>query len=111
MFKSVEYVGFEVIALQGVSTASEATTRQRDKLANVIGDRRIPAVFTETSVPPVILKGALDDVYAKHKHSVKLIEGENALFSDALGQPGSPGGTYTGMIRHNVRVIVEALRQ
>jgi manganese/zinc/iron transport system substrate-binding protein len=32
------------------------------------------------------------------------------LFSDAMGKPGTPEGTYPGMVRHNVRTIVEALR-
>ncbi len=102
--------GFEVIGLQGVSTASETGTQQRDQLASRIAQRRIPAVFTETSVPPVGLEGVLDDVYKKTKLRVRLIGDENALYSDALGPPGSPGATYTGMIRHNVGVIVEALR-
>ena len=35
--------------------------------------------------------------------------GSVALYSDALGPPDSPGGTYPGMIRHNVKAIVEAL--
>ena len=102
--------GFEVIGLQGVSTASELGTPQRDKLATLIGERRIPAVFTETSVPSVGLQGVLDDVYAKKKYTVKLVGGDNALYSDALGPPNSPGATYPGMIRHNVTAIVEALR-
>jgi len=102
--------GFEVIGLQGVSTASEVGTPQRDKLATLIGERRIPAVFTETSVPPVGLKGVLDDVYAKKKYTVHLVGGDDALYSDALGGPGSPGETYPGMIRHNVNVIVGALK-
>ena len=33
---------------------------------------------------------------------MKLVGGDDALYSDALGPPGSPGGTYPGMIRHNV---------
>jgi manganese/zinc/iron transport system substrate-binding protein len=102
--------GFEVIGLQGVSTASELGTPQRDKLATLIAERRIPAVFTETSVPSVGLQGVLDDVYAKKKYKVDLIGDDKALYSDALGPPDSPGGTYPGMIRHNVKVIVEALR-
>jgi manganese/zinc/iron transport system substrate-binding protein len=101
--------GFEVIGLQGVSTASETGTAQRDKLANTIGQRKIPAVFTETSVPDDGLKAVLDDVRRKYKHDVKLVGGDDALYSDALGGPGSPGETYPGMIRHNVKVIVEAL--
>ena len=32
------------------------------------------------------------------------------LFSDAMGDPGTPEGTYEGMIRHNVKTIVEALK-
>jgi manganese/zinc/iron transport system substrate-binding protein len=101
--------GFEVVGLQGVSTASEVGTPQRDKLAQLISERHIPAVFTETSVPQVGLKAVLDDVYSRKKYTVKLVGGDNALYSDALGPPDSPGGTYPGMIRHNVKVIVEAL--
>jgi manganese/zinc/iron transport system substrate-binding protein len=101
--------GFEVVGLQGVSTASEVGTPQRDKLAQLISERHVPAVFTETSVPQVGLKAVLDDVYAKKKYTVKLVGGDNALYSDALGPPDSPGGTYPGMIRHNAKVIVEAL--
>lgn len=101
--------GYEVIGLEGVSTASELGTPQRDKLANIIGTRKIPAVFTETSVPSDGLKGVLDDVKAKYMHDVKLVGGESALYSDALGEATSPGATYPGMIRHNVAVIVEAL--
>jgi manganese/zinc/iron transport system substrate-binding protein len=102
--------GFEVIGLQGVSTASETGTQQRDQLANQIAERGIPAVFTETSVPPVGLQSVLDDVFTKTKRRVNLVGGENALYSDALGPPGSPGATYPGMIRSNVKAIVEALR-
>jgi manganese/zinc/iron transport system substrate-binding protein len=100
---------FEVIGLQGVSTASETGTAQRDKLANTIGQRKIPAVFAETSVVDEGLRAVLDDVRKKYKHEVKLVGGEDALYSDALGPPDSPGATYPGMIRHNVQVIVEAL--
>jgi manganese/zinc/iron transport system substrate-binding protein len=101
---------FEVIGLQGVSTASEVGTAQRDALSKTLGGRGIPAVFTETSTPADGLKAVLDDVRKQYKHDVKLVGGDNALFSDALGEPGSSGGTYPGMIRHNVSVIVEALK-
>ena len=32
------------------------------------------------------------------------------LFSDAMGDSGTPDGTYEGMILHNVKTIVEALK-
>lgn len=103
--------GFEVIGLQGVSTASELGTPQRAKLANTLGERKIPAVFTETSVPSDGLKAALDDVRSKYRHEVALVGGDDALYSDALDVPGKPGGTYIGMVKHNVAVIVEALKK
>ena len=43
------------------------------------------------------------------RHDVRLVGGDSALYSDALGEPGTPTGTYPGMVRHNVRVIVGAL--
>ncbi len=100
--------GFEVIGLQGVSTASEVGTSRRNELARTIADRKIPAVFTETSVPDDGLKAVLDDV-AKWNHTVKLVGDQDALFSDSLGSPGVTGATYIGMVKHNVGVIVRSL--
>lgn len=101
--------GYEVRGLQGVSTASETGSADRQQLARFLGERGIPAVFTETSTPPQGLLAVLETCQRDYKHSVRLIGGDNALFSDALGEPGTPGGTYPGMIRHNVNAIVEAL--
>lgn len=102
--------GYEVRGLQGVSTASETGIADRQSLANYLGKNRIPAVFTETSTPPDGLRSVLETCRRDYKHEVKLIGGDSALYSDALGEPGTPGGTYPGMIRHNVNVIVEALK-
>jgi manganese/zinc/iron transport system substrate-binding protein len=101
--------GFEVHGLQGVSTASETTTKDVQDLAVFLGTRRIPAVFGETSVPPKGLQAVLDAVKEKYGHEVRLVGGENALYSDALGEPGTPGESYVGMVRHNIDVIVGAL--
>jgi manganese/zinc/iron transport system substrate-binding protein len=32
------------------------------------------------------------------------------LFSDALGDAGTPEGTYVGMVTHNIDTIVDALK-
>jgi manganese/zinc/iron transport system substrate-binding protein len=101
--------GYEVRGLQGVSTASETGSADVQALAQFLGQHRIPAVFTETSTPEGGLLKVLEACRRDYKHDIKLIGGDNALFSDALGEPGTPGGTYPGMIRHNVNVIVEAL--
>ena len=44
--------GVEVRGLLGVSTAAEAGTADVQELARFIAERRIPAVFVESSVPP-----------------------------------------------------------
>lgn len=100
---------FEVRGLQGVSTASETSTKDRIELAHYLSQHQIPAVFTETSVPDEGLKAVLDTCQRDFGHTVKLIGGEAALFSDSLGGPETPAGTYADMIRHNVKVIVSAL--
>lgn len=101
--------GFEVRGLQGVSTASSPSTKDVEDLANFLGQRQIPAVFGETSVPSKGLKKVLDSVHEKYGRDVKLVGGAEALYSDALGEPDTAGGTYVGMVRHNIDVIVKAL--
>ena len=51
----------------------------------------------------------LASVQSKHSYQVKLVGGDDALYSDALGETGTPTGTYIGMVRHNIDVIVKAL--
>lgn len=101
--------GFEVHGLQGVSTSSQTSTRDVEELANLLGQRQIPAVFTETSVPDKGLKKVLDSVKEKYKRNVRLIGDDDALYSDALGESDTSGATYVGMVRHNIDVIVKAL--
>ncbi|MCI0703464.1 MAG: zinc ABC transporter substrate-binding protein [Planctomycetia bacterium] len=101
--------GFKVMGLQGVSTASETGIKDVAELARELGTTKIPAMFTETSVPDEGLKAVLDICQRDYKHAVKLVGGDEALYSDALGGPGSSGETYVGMIRHNVAVIVREL--
>ena len=74
----------------------------------MIGTRRIPVIFGETSVPDEGIKAVLEAVQKQYPEAnVQLSEAR--LFSDALGDPGTPAGTYVGMVRHNINTIVEAL--
>ena len=38
------------------------------------------------------------------------VEIGGGLFADAMGTPGTPEGTYLGMMRHNIDTIVNASR-
>jgi len=97
--------GFEVRGLLGVSTASEAGTSDVKELAGFIVERRIPAVFVETSVPPRYVQALKEAVEAR---GFAVVIG-GSLYSDSLGNPGTPVGTYAGTVRANVETIVTAL--
>lgn len=97
---------FEVVGLQGISTEAEAGTRDVIKIAEFIVERKIKAVFVESSVPERNIK-AVQQAVRSRGWDVK-IGGE--LFSDALGNQGTPEGTYIGMFEHNVNTIVDALK-
>ncbi len=97
---------FEVVGLQGLSTATEAGVKDVQNLANLIIEKQVKAIFVETSVPKRTIEALQASVKAKG-HEVK-IGGE--LFSDALGNPETPEGTYIGMYKHNVSTIVNALK-
>jgi len=98
--------GFQVVGLQGISTVSEAGLADVAKLTDFIKQKKIKAVFVESSVPHDTIERISKDAGVK-------IGGE--LFSDAMGTPGQIEngydlGTYEGMIKHNLTTIVEALK-
>jgi manganese/zinc/iron transport system substrate-binding protein len=97
--------GLEVRALQGISTETEAGTNDVQQLADFIAERQIPAIFIESSVPPNTIEAVQAAVSAQG--FAVAIGGE--LFSDALGTPGTPEGTYIGMLRHNAQTLADAL--
>lgn len=97
--------GLQVKGLQGISTVSETGAADVRNLADFIFDRKIPAIFVESSVPVRKVR-ALQDAVNARGFEVK-IGGE--LYSDALGTPGTREGTYIGMYEHNVKTIAGAL--
>ncbi|MCC6169434.1 MAG: zinc ABC transporter substrate-binding protein, partial [Caldilineaceae bacterium] len=97
--------GFDVRGLQGISTATEAGTADVRDLANFIVEHKIPSIFIESSVPVRNVE-ALQAAVKAQGYNVTI---GGSLFSDAMGNPGTPEGTYIGMVRHNIDTIVGAL--
>ncbi len=97
--------GFDVRGLQGISTATEAGAGDVQDLAEFIAEREIRAIFVESSVSPRMIQAVQEAVRARGFDVA--IGGQ--LFSDAMGDPGTPEGTYVGMVRHNVDTIVAGL--
>ena len=97
---------FDVVGLQGLSTATEAGVQDVQKTAAYIIDHKIKAVFIESSVPKRTVEALKAAVNSKN-HDVVI---GGTLFSDALGNPDTPEGTYIGMFKFNVHTIVSALK-
>lgn len=92
--------GIQLEAILGTSTDAEEQTSDLIRVNKVIRERRVPAVFIETTVNPKLLKqiAADNDV---------VIGG--SLYADSIGDEDSPAPTYYDMLKYNTEVIVSAL--
>jgi manganese/zinc/iron transport system substrate-binding protein len=97
---------FNVVGLQGLSTATEAGVQDVRRLASFIEEKNVKAIFVESSVPKRTVEALQEAVRAKGKEVV--IGG--TLYSDALGSKGTTEATYVGMYKHNVKIIVSSLK-
>ncbi|MDP2711513.1 MAG: zinc ABC transporter substrate-binding protein [Solirubrobacteraceae bacterium] len=96
----------DVVAIQGISTVTEATTASVRRVAEVIASRRVKAAFIESSVP----RQTIDAVLAAARRRGADVRIGGSLFSDAAGDAGTPEGTYVGMLRANAETIAKGLR-
>ena len=96
----------EVRAIQGISTEDEAGIAATNQLKQFIVDRKVKAVFVESTINKRSIEALIEGCRAMD-HEV--VEG-GLLYSDAMGAPDTEDGTYVGMVRHNVQTIVNALR-
>jgi manganese/iron transport system substrate-binding protein len=96
--------GFKVRSPVGWSTGSEIgggiTPERRRRVVASIREFNVPAIFVETSVNPRLIRQIADEAGVR-------VGGE--LYSDAMGEDGSAGESYLGMMRENTLTLVEAL--
>ncbi len=94
----------DVLAVIGISTDQQASPQDIERLKRQVREHNVRAVFIETSVSQT-----LNRMVEKVADETGVRVG-GTLFSDSLGEPGTPGGSYIGMIRHNTTTVVEALK-
>ncbi|MCW8980316.1 MAG: zinc ABC transporter substrate-binding protein [Altibacter sp.] len=97
---------FEVVGLQGLSTATEAGVQDVQRLSEFIIEKNVKAIFVESSVPRRTIEALQQAVLSK---GAQVTIG-GSLYSDALGNAGTEEGTYLGMFRYNVNTIVNSLK-
>lgn len=84
-------------------TQAELSSSQLSALVAAIRAQGVKAIFAESSLPAKTAQTVAKDA------GVRIVAGDNALYADSLGPPGSPGDTYVAMVRHNTKQIVENL--
>jgi zinc/manganese transport system substrate-binding protein len=92
--------GFTIHAISGLSTEGEADARHVAALIDLVRRDRVRAIFAESSANPRLVSNLMEET------GVRLA---GTLYADGLGAAGSDAQTYEGMVRHNVRTIVEGL--
>ena len=97
--------GIEVRGIQGISTESEAGTKEVNDLVDYLVTQKIPAIFVESSIADKSVRAVIEGA-AQQGHTVTI---GGTLFSDAMGPAGTYEGTYLGMMDHNITTIVRAL--
>lgn len=96
---------FEVNAIQGISTAAQASPKDIQDLANLIVRKNVKAIFLEASIPEQTIQSVINAVRVQGK-SVSI---GGTLYADSLGS-SNDSNTYIKMIRHNMITIVSSLK-
>ena len=97
--------GLEVHGIEGISTESEASIADIRATVDLVIATGVPAIFVETTISPRTIEAVL----AAARDRGHAVDIGGALFGDAMGDAGTPEGSYVGMVRHNVITVVTAL--
>lgn len=81
---------------------AEPSAAEIDALVERIRETGVQAVFSEASISPKAAETIASEA------GVTVYSGDDALYGDSLGQPGSEGETYLGSQVHNARLILES---
>lgn len=93
--------GVRFLAPQGVSTQAEPSAQAVAALIRQVRAQNITAVFMENMTNPATLNRLAQEAGVTVR---------GRLYADALSGPAGPAADYQAMMRHNVTVMVEAMR-
>ena len=95
-------VKFEGAALSDFNAQQDATADKIRQTADKVKASGAVAIFAENSNNPKSIEKVAEVA------GVKAVIGDEALYGDSLGTPGSDGETYIGSILHNVSNLTKA---
>ncbi|NDJ84907.1 MAG: zinc ABC transporter solute-binding protein [Chloroflexi bacterium] len=97
--------GWRMAAIQGISTEDEAGVGDIQNTVDFVITNEIPVLFVESSIPPDTIEAVVEAVEAD---GGEVRVGVRELYGDAMGEPGTFGGTYVGMLATNVYTILQS---
>mgnify|MGYP006284347491 CR=1 FL=1 len=97
--------GWRMASIQGISTEDEAGVGDVQETIDFVIANAIPVLFVESSIPPDTIEAVQEAIQAEGGN-VRL--GVRELYSDAMGELGTFGGTFVGMIAENVLTILQS---
>jgi zinc/manganese transport system substrate-binding protein len=87
--------------IPSMSTEAQPSAGSVAELIGKIKSENVKAIFLESSINPQLAQQIANDA------GVTVVDD---LYADTMGEPGTPTGTYEGMMRHNTERIVRALK-
>lgn len=93
--------GIRFLAPQGVSTEAEPSAAEVGRLIRQIRNEGITAVFMENMGNPATLQRLAQEAGVRVR---------GRIYADALSAADGPAATYEAMFRHNVGLLVPAMR-
>lgn len=93
--------GVRFLAPQGLSTEAEPSAAGVAALIRQVRAEGLSAVFVENMTRPATLERLAREAGVRVR---------GRLYADALSAPGGPAATYEAMVRHNVGLMVPAMR-
>ncbi len=97
--------GWQMQAIQGLSTEDEAGVGDIQGIVDFVIDNSIPVLFVESSIPPDTVEAVIEAVKAE---GFEVRIGVRELYSDAMGEVDSFGGTYIGMLAENTYTLLQS---
>jgi len=88
-------------ALGGISSEEAPAPGRVATLVRAIKAAGVPTIFAETTINPKLIAAVAREAKVKVSN--------RELYADGLGEPGTEGATYQGMLKANTRTIVEGL--
>lgn len=92
--------GIRFLSPRGISTESEASAKDVARLIDQIRKEKVRALFVENISDPRLIEQIARET------GVKL---GGTIYSDALSPANGPAATYLDMMRHNAKLIADAM--